>query len=246
MYPISNSAHALGHLLRALLALWLLPLAWALETITIARPGLPRISSTLARVEKQLTVAYAALGFQPRFVDLPPLRATLYAATGQIDGEMVRVAIPPEYQDRFVRVEAVVAHFNVVVITANSAQQVERPEDLGRLRVGVVRGIYAAEETARYAARVEAAESYEALYQMLRLGRIDAVLSVHFEDGGPKRGPYTRQQTLVGHVVNEAVTRWPGYHFLNIRHRELATRLAQQLKQANGASNKIIGNTSTR
>ncbi|MFC4159527.1 hypothetical protein [Chitinimonas lacunae] len=213
------------------MAFGLLSWAWALDTVTIARPGLPRISSTLARVETRLTAAYSALGITPRFIDLPPLRATLYAATGQIDGEMVRVAIPPEYQDRFVRVNVVVAHFNVVVITANAALRVERPEDLGRLRVGVVRGIYAAEETARYAARIEAAESYEALYQMLRLGRIDAVLSVHFEDTGPRRGPYLRHDVLVGHVVNEAVTRWPGYHFLNSRHLELAKRLTQQLRK---------------
>lgn len=178
-------------------------------------------ASILREVYKQTKLEFC-------IVNLPPLRATKEAKAGNIDGEVLR---PPNYaasHPELIRIDPPYIVVETLAYTLKARNlNIQKKSDLKPLRIGVVRGIINAQNATEGLNDITFADSSESLFKMLTAGRIDAAVD----------SKYSADRAIKKTMINELVSGkivllvQPAHHYLNIKHKALATSIAATISQ---------------
>ena len=204
---------------------------WAAPgSLRIAIPERPGNFAAVPQIQDLLMRAYARLGIAIEWVPLPLKRSEALLAAGQIDGEVVRLATNPEFDDKVVRVDVPVAELVTAVFAIDPTIVVKGPDDLSCCRVGVNQNFRLSERLASKAKAVEHAATLAELVRMLKVHRVDVILGLYPSGRPPLSalGPNPDPEIL---VVKSDLATVPGYHYLALKHADLAAPLADALRR---------------
>ncbi len=148
------------------------------------------------------------------------------ANRGVLDGEPARVAGLEARFPHLVRVPVPVIAVDAVVFTNRAKFKVNGFESLRPYRIGVLSGVkFAADGT--HGMQVESMPSNEQLFTKLEHGDIDVVVTTRIEGVLILRRIKAKQVTMLEPPLETIYL----YHYLNERHRDLAARLTESLRQ---------------
>jgi polar amino acid transport system substrate-binding protein len=174
-----------------IVAIWLLLLlppvvlsgkpAWA-ETLRFGYDEYPPLSYTVDGEARGRTIglireASRRLGIEPVFVSQPFVRLFISVKEGVIDSMVDLYKTPERSKFLFFADRSATSERVVVYVRADSGVRIARLEDIGKYRVGAVRGYYYGESVDQaMQSRFEMVRDCKVLYGMLREGRFDAVV----------------------------------------------------------------------
>jgi hypothetical protein len=214
------------HLFRAVLALSLaavlLASAHAEPAIKLARsPGRAALVGALV-----ITEIYKLAGVEVQTVIMPPNRASAEAAAGHIDGEVARIAEYAADNPAMVRVEPPFAYVAIAAFYLDaSGADIRSAKDLQKYSVGRMLGLSAFEELVAGHPNVQLAANRETLFKMLNARRFTVALdTLGSGDNEIRRAGYTG-------IRRTEVQRRNLYHYLNAKHKKLATTLGGLIKK---------------
>lgn len=171
-----------------------------------------------------LSEAFQRAGHGVSFERLP-FRRSLATANRLGDGEVMRVAniteIDPEITSNLIAVYEPLLEVPVFLVS-NTNRRLIQQEDLKHSRVGFLKGIRILEELVPDGIAVE---NYSTLYKMLKLKRLDAVLTSEFYTEELTRHPDFSDDFNVS-----IISRIDTYTFIHIKHEKLLPKLAAALK----------------
>lgn len=190
------------------------------------------------RTEEALRVAYANLGWQLEFTELPAERAMLESNAGRADGETARVAgIDARYKNlRCVEVPLHVSSLSIFVKGADKPVPATLAE-LSRLpRVGMVVGRKVTEDATAGWTNVTRVTNSASALQMLRLGRIDAYL------GRAEDFLLTMRQegVDVSDYAHRVALRFELFHYLHKKHEALLPAITAELRRIKGTREAVV------
>ncbi|WP_434052779.1 MAG: transporter substrate-binding domain-containing protein [Roseibium sp.] len=196
------------------------------------------LSENVLPVEKSaeiLKAAYAALDIRVELVRAPRSRTLVLSSTGQVDGEVVAGrAIEAKYPS-LKRVDVPLMTIEMTVFTCSADLSSFRGAALASKRVGRLAGAVVQENITKGFRDVWAGESFEELFDMLKLGRLDAVIGARqvLETYGA--------DNEIGciRVIEEPILSVRLYHYLHERNAELIPSIRSalmELSSQDGAS----------
>lgn len=178
-------------------------------------PGIAAI--VLEKVYRRLDIA---LLFRP----MPAARATLEAAAGRVDGDVVRIASYAQAHPSLIRVEPALSKVTTAAYyNQRSDLQVKSRDDLARYSLAYVRGIRASEQLSKGLPDVIAVNSVEVLFKMLQAKRFQIALA------GVGEFKVQQQRYQPDQFVQVELASEPLYHYLHEKHRDLAIRVSAEL-----------------
>ncbi|WP_026971036.1 substrate-binding periplasmic protein [Aliagarivorans marinus] len=170
---------------------------------------------------KVIERAYAKLGITLSYKALPAKRSIQYANDGKADGELFRVAsFAPDYAN-LIKVPVAISYLEQTLFSATHEQAPSTCRGLSEYRVGVIRGVKHAETCAQHAKEVILYNDMSQMMKVLSTGRIDFVIS-------GKVTALLRLKTLELsniRVLEPPLSQAPLYHYLHIKHQDLANQL---------------------
>ncbi|RVU38985.1 hypothetical protein EOI86_06920 [Hwanghaeella grinnelliae] len=172
------------------------------------------------RVEANIRTVLTSLNLCVETVTGPPKRLTEALLRGEIDGELIRVR---EYgravADAAVLVEEPLAEANGYLVARAGIDLPETAE--GDLTIGMLRGVRWHRAALENAGQTFVANDMEQLMEMLRNGRVDAILV-----GGFLRDDYPELAALSSKVVHKTTL-----HFvLHRSHADLAEKIGGAIR----------------
>lgn len=173
-----------------------------------------------------LEAAYAKMGIIAKGRMYPSKRSLVEAANGQIDGEINRVRDTELEYPTLIRVPVPINSFESIVYSCNTTYPIDGWDSIAHLRIGIMRGIRYAEHATRDMARVTIEGSYDKLFDLLKMGRIDVVISSRPEG-------FWQRQRPGGECVRDnepPIVQKEIYHFLHEKHADLVPRLTTILE----------------
>lgn len=182
--------------------------------------------------EAVLAQAYAKLGVPVVFVDMPVRRALVLMQSGELDGNVHRVAELLADQPTLARVETPINATAVRAYSRHKDIHLKGWSDLDGLRVAYVRGTLLVERGLTPQTRRVEAANIEEMLRLLTKDMADVALFVE-----PASSPVhplaaaAQVERLAG-----VIQRVPLHHYLVGKHREMALRLdgVLQAMQRNG------------
>jgi polar amino acid transport system substrate-binding protein len=195
------------------------------ETLLLARiPGFPdqQVGGDILRT------AYATMGIEVRFADLPAKRALLESSSGHLDGEVHRVAQVAIDHPSLIRIDPPVNFIEPSAFILSLAEFAPQGWDSIRShRIGIVRGVGSSEAGTRGMADVQAVTDQAQLFQMLQAGRFEIAVTDRFSGQVE-----VRRQRLADRirVLTPPLQRIPIHHYLHRKHEQLAPRIAALLQ----------------
>lgn len=207
--------------------------ATAQESITLAFYGHPDEAPVYRWGELIYTEAFKRLGIKFAYQVLPPIRASLMANSGVVDGEIARIDSYGTDHPNLIRVEESVATEKILAIVKDPSHVIENWESLRgtTYKVEFFRGI--AKTRQHLKGLVNPAllsESSNPLYSLNKLyyGRIDVFIGSELRLLPLLETPAVKQFDL--HVAG-ALDEVKVYPYLHKRHTSLAVKLEQVLRQ---------------
>lgn len=173
-----------------------------------------------------LKAAYAKMDIKAVERMYPSKRSLVEAANGSIDGEINRIKNTEQEYPSLIRIPVVINSFDSVVYSCRTPYSIDGWDSIKDLRIGILRGIRYAERATRDMQKVTIESSYNKLFDLLKIGRIDVVVSSRPEGFIQRRRPG-------GECIftNEPpIDRKELYHFIHKKHADLVPQLTRILK----------------
>jgi ABC-type amino acid transport substrate-binding protein len=180
-----------------------------------------------------LTAVYARLGMRVEFVDVEGKRALALSSSGQVDGEIQRIAEVAQTYPALLRVPTPINYIEPSVFTIAHDFKVQGWASIRDFDIGIVRGVGSSETGTAGMPKVQAANSLEDLIRMLDRGRFDLFVTDLFSGqvAVRKHGLEGRIRALVPPLQRIDI-----YHYLHRRHAALVPRVDAEIAalQASG------------
>lgn len=181
-------------------------------------------------VGEVLRRAYQKIGIRIEVLELPGLRGLMYSQEGNTDGDAFRTqGIEKEYTN-LKRIDVVVSVDEMYLFVKRGNEfPVKGWESISKdIIVGYQRGVMFAEKnTAKYEIRTQPVGSSVQLFQMLAVGRVDAIIA----------GSDMGLRFIKEHDLQETVRLSPPihtsvlYHYLHKKHAHLVPKITAVLKE---------------
>lgn len=184
-----------------------------------------------------LAKAYAELGQAIEFIDLPVRRALQGLLSGELDGNLYRLAPIAQEHPELYRVPTAIDLMAVRAYAADPGLKLRTWSDLQVVTVAYERGVLAIERhLPPHTRKVEVAMPQE-LPRMLELGMVQVALDIESIDSPP--GPQRLASRFPG--KGQRLDEFPLYHLLLGKHRAIGERLDAVLArwQASGELARI-------
>ena len=203
------------------MTLWFTGLGWAEQRPTLTFAVSTSTSEVVAAYKQFFDQAYDRIGYDIKIHRLPTKRAYCHAEVDKIDGLLISPATIMEKYQNLIMVPVPLRSVALVVYTRAFSFQVEGFESLRPYKIGVLRGYPICEKNTASMDRF-IVNSFQSLFSMLDLGRLDIVLGLKSEadrflaDHPEIKGIRTLDPPLMTLNI---------YHFIHLRHRDLIPRL---------------------
>lgn len=169
--------------------------------------------------ERILKEAYAKIGIDFVFLELPSKRALTMANNGDTDGEFQRLAGLEQTYPNLIMISVPIGSVDIMAYTKGTEFEVKDWHSLAPYTIGIVRGFKLIK------AKTEGMYTYEVnnikqAFLMLNIGRVDVVVdsrSVQCELKDLNMSGIRRLEPPLDRLVL--------YHYLHIRHTALAAKL---------------------
>ena len=186
------------------------------------------VPSTIAAVQI-LETAYQRLDINMTTLVAPSRRALLMADTGNLDGDLFRIATVAEGYPNLVRVDFPLLKGKLHAVVRNrEIQQLPESRTNDPIKVAIRRGVIIAKNTATELDMEPIhAESYEQVRTLLEMRRVDLAFVASIEGITPLANADWHHL----HILPEPVATFTLHHYLNRRHAGLAEDLAEVLVQ---------------
>lgn len=181
------------------------------------------MSRLFARILKE---AYARLGYDVAFVEVPAERALVMANQGRVDGEAGRVPVIEPRCPNLIRVPTSLYTNRVVAfVRSDGIPYVASWDELARYRVGAVLGYkFVGKMTSNMNRTV--VSDYAKLFNMLTNGRIDVAVVEYFDVLPALRSLDLKTIRL----LQPPLAFNPMYHYLHKRNADLVPRIDRVLR----------------
>ncbi|WP_421982124.1 substrate-binding periplasmic protein [Roseibium sp.] len=182
-----------------------------------------------------VTSAYAALGIRVELVRAPRSRTLVLSSTGQVDGEVVAGSAIEARYPSLKRVDVPLTTVEVMVFTCSEGLSSSPGAGLASKRVGHLAGAVVLENLTERFQDVWEGETFEELFDMLKLGRLDAVL------GARQVLEAYKAENEIGciRVSDEPLHRVRLFHYLHEKNADLIPSVRSALMELtaeNGAT----------
>jgi polar amino acid transport system substrate-binding protein len=192
------------------------------------------VLSRLANVPDQLVgseilkVVYAKLDITVEFLDVEAKRALALSSTGDVDGEIQRVAAVAQQYPTLLQLKPAINYIEPAVFTTGLALAVNGWNSIKEYEIGIVRGVGSSEAGTSGMANVHRATSLEELVRMLDRERFDLLVTDLFSGKVE-----IRRQELDARIrpLLPPLERIYIYHYLHERHRALVPHVEAVLRE---------------
>lgn len=177
---------------------------------------------------KILQEAYAQLGHTVRIVRAPRSRTLVLASTGQVDGDVAAGRAVEGKFPNLRRVDVPLVTIEVVVFVCKQTLDPEFRSTLAAQRIGRLSGAVVLESITQDFQDVWIGETIDELFEMLKRGRLDAVLGPRI---ALKKYEKEHEQGCL-RSLDQPFTSVPLYHYLHETNSDLVHPLEDVLKAA--------------
>jgi polar amino acid transport system substrate-binding protein len=175
-----------------------------------------------------LSEAYLKLGYALSIRRVPNIRSLWLANSGQVDGEVSRIAGMEDEHDQLIRVPVGINRVEVAAFSKNGAPEIQRWEDLAGLQLVCVKGSRVVEKhLALHKLPCQAVTHFPQSILMLQKGRVQVAVI-------PKVNGLAAIKSLGarGIVMSDRIlAREPLYHYLHRKHAAVVPRLSEVLQE---------------
>jgi polar amino acid transport system substrate-binding protein len=175
-----------------------------------------------------LRAVYARLNISLEFADVPGKRALALSSSGELDGEVHRIADLAQTYPTLLQISPAINYIEPSVFTTTLRFDVRGWDSIKDYSIGIVRGVGSSEAGTRGMSRVTAATSLESMIQMLDAGRFDLVVTDLFS--GRAAVAKLKLQSRIA-PLSPPLQRVYIYHYLHERHRDLAKRVGAVIQE---------------
>jgi polar amino acid transport system substrate-binding protein len=175
-----------------------------------------------------LRAVYARLNISLEFADVPGKRALALSSSGELDGEVHRIADLAQTYPTLLQISPAINYIEPSVFTTTLRFDVRSWDSIKDYSIGIVRGVGSSEAGTRGMSRVTAATSLESMIQMLDAGRFDLVVTDLFS--GRAAVAKLKLQSRIA-PLSPPLQRVYIYHYLHERHRDLAKRVGAVIQE---------------
>jgi len=180
-------------------------------------------------VTKILTIAYQRLGIELKFVGLPAKRSLQQSDSGQIDGEVLRIANIDKIYPNLIAIPLPLSHFVGMAFTINAPADVTDATDILTARVAIHSGMVWQEKFIDHGpgfyTRVNNDES---LFKLLIADRVDYVLLARSSETELANTTYAKHNIV---PVSPPITQSSLFHYVHRKHQYLVPLITRQLKK---------------
>lgn len=198
--------------------------ARALDTLVVTAVNKTGASAVAARL---LADIYRRAGLGLQIDVLPAPRASLVALSDKADGELVRIA---SYGQTFPQLLRVDPAFYRVSVRAYSlparSVSVQSRDDLKHYSVGSIRGMAYVQEMTEHHPALTLTQDPLQLFRMLAASRLDVALCTTLAAQSALAG-----LGLKGLEVSPELARFELHHYLHVRRRDMAPRIAEAIRR---------------
>ena len=190
----------------------------AKEHLTFSRPeGVSGVATLMG--ERILKKAYAKLGIDFDFIELPNLRALKSASRGDTDGEFERLAGLEQAYPNLMMISVPIGYVDIMVYTKQKEFAVEGWHSLAPYSIGFVRGFKLAEAKTE-GMNVKVVNTTEQAFLMLKAGRNDVVVE-------SRHVLYKLKDFNMSgiRILEPPIDQLVLYHYLHRHHKALVARL---------------------
>lgn len=173
-----------------------------------------------------LKEAYGRIGYEIEMARLPAERALITANQGEVDGEAARVKVIEKDYGNLIRVPTPLYTNRIVVFSWRPGiDSGQKWDGLYRYHLASVIGYKFIEKKTQFMNR-KLVSTYESLFRLLDLRRVDAVVTEYLE-----ALPSLSRFDLVGvRLLKPPYAYNPMYHYLHKRHADLVPKIDAALK----------------
>jgi len=175
-----------------------------------------------------LRAVYARLNIAVEFADVPGKRALALSSSGELDGEVHRIANLAQTYPTLVQISPPINYIEPSVFTTTLRFDVKGWDSIRDYSIGIVRGVGSSEAGTRGMSRVTAATSLENMIQMLDAGRFELIVTDLFSGRAAVRKLKLEWRIA---ALSPPLQRIYIYHYLHERHRDLARRVEAVIRE---------------
>ena len=196
----------------------------AQDHLVFSRPN-SRSGMAILMGERILKEAYARLGIDFEFKELPNVRSLFTANSGDTDGEFLRLAGLEQSYPNLKMISVPIAYVDIVVYTKDKNFAVEGWQSLSPYSIGLERGVILIEEKTR-GMNVEAVTTIQQAFLKLNAGRTDIVV-----DSRSTQCLLKNLNVSGISILEPPLAKLVMYHYLHTRYSALAVKLEEVLIQ---------------
>jgi polar amino acid transport system substrate-binding protein len=176
---------------------------------------------------KLLIDIYRRAGLTATIIALPPARATKTALSGEVDGEVARIASYSPKHTGLVMVEPAYYQLQTTAfVRINNPLVFRTPEDLKRYRVAIIRGVAHSADATQGHPDVQVVSAAPSLFKMLDAGRVDVALDTKIN------GAYLQRKLELGTIQSGGdIATQPLYHVLGPNKAVLAPQISKAISE---------------
>ncbi len=192
-------------------------------------------------IDRLLGIALERLGYRLEIVRAPAERALILANSGVNDGEMVRIGGLSRLYPNLVQVTEPLITNEFVGFTRNPSLTLDGWQDLADHPVAIITGWKIFERNIPPGTELVTVRNVDQLFTLLQKDRTEIALYSRWSGLA-----YVRNHGLLGvRAVEPPLARRDMYVYLHKRHRDLATRLAAQLRalKTDGTYRRLFNET---
>lgn len=175
---------------------------------------------------EMLRAVYARLNIKLEFQDVPGKRALALSSTGELDGEIQRIANLSKDYPTLVQISPAINYIEPSVFTTRLRFDVAGWDSIKDYSIGIVRGVGSSEAGTRGMSRVTATTSLENMIQMLDADRFDLIVTDLFSGLVAVRKLNLEPRI---YPLSPPLQRIYIHHYLHERHRDLVPKVGQAI-----------------
>jgi len=169
-----------------------------------------------------LRAVYGRLNIAVEFEDAPGKRALALSSTGELDGEVHRIANLARTYPTLVQISPPINYIEPSVFTTALRFDVQGWNSIKDYSIGIVRGVGSSEAGTSGMSRVTAAASLESMIRMLDADRFDLIVTDLFSGRAAVRKLNLQSRIR---ALSPPLEKIYVYHYLHERHRDLAGKV---------------------
>lgn len=181
---------------------------------------------------KILREIYDRLKITVTFVDAPASRALALSSSGEVDGEVHRIADVSRTHPSLLQVTPAINYIEPAVFTTKLRFEIQGWESIRSYEIGIVRGVGSSERGTAGMPRVQTITSLDNLALMLDAGRVD-LLVTDLLSGLVKVKEMQLEERI--YALTPPLERIYIYHYLHQRHRDLVPKVSAVVQAMEGS-----------